>query len=65
MDAIFRLSIAARLLGRILFASGFRLGDSLPDSLVNALGRYLFPVFASALLWMPGMDVQAFLEKKR
>lgn len=33
------------------FAPGFWLGDALPDSLVNALGGYLFPVVASALLW--------------
>lgn len=33
------------------FAPGFWLGDALPDSLVNALGGYLFPVFASALIW--------------
>ncbi|HEV7374695.1 MAG TPA: hypothetical protein VGN95_08255 [Pyrinomonadaceae bacterium] len=33
------------------FAPGFWLGDALPASLVNALGGYLFPVFASALIW--------------
>lgn len=33
------------------FAPGFWLGDALPDSLVNSLGGYLFPVFASALIW--------------
>ncbi len=33
------------------FAPGFWLGDALPDSLVNALGGYLFPVFASTLIW--------------
>ncbi|HWS99066.1 MAG TPA: hypothetical protein VN256_02265 [Pyrinomonadaceae bacterium] len=33
------------------FAPGFWLGDSLPNSLVNALGGYLFPVFASAVIW--------------
>lgn len=33
------------------FAPGFWLGDALPDSFVNALGGYLFPVFASALVW--------------
>jgi hypothetical protein len=33
------------------FAPGFWLGDSLPNSLVNALGGYLFPVFASAAIW--------------
>jgi hypothetical protein len=33
------------------FAPGFWLGDALPRSLVNALGGYLFPVFASALIW--------------
>jgi hypothetical protein len=33
------------------FAPGFWLGDALPSSLVNALGGYLFPVFASALIW--------------
>jgi hypothetical protein len=33
------------------FAPGFWLGDSLPNSLVNALGGYLFPVFASAVVW--------------
>lgn len=33
------------------FAPGFWLGDALPDSLVNALGGYLFPVFASTIIW--------------
>lgn len=33
------------------FAPGFWLGDALPDSLVNALGGYLFPVFTSILIW--------------
>ena len=33
------------------FAPGFWLGDSLPNSLVNAFGGYLFPVFASAVVW--------------
>lgn len=33
------------------FAPGFWLGDALPNSLVNALGSYLFPVIASALIW--------------
>jgi hypothetical protein len=33
------------------FAPGFRLGDALPDAAVNALGGYLFPVFASAVIW--------------
>ena len=33
------------------FAPGFWLGDLLPNSLVNALGGYLFPVFASAVVW--------------
>ena len=33
------------------FAPGFWLGDALPDSMVNALGGYLFPVFASAIIW--------------
>ena len=33
------------------FAPGFWLGDALPDSTVNALGGYLFPVFASAVIW--------------
>jgi hypothetical protein len=33
------------------FAPGFWLGDSLPNSLVNALGGHLFPVFASAAVW--------------
>lgn len=33
------------------FTPGFRLGDALPDRVVNALGGYLFPVFASALIW--------------
>jgi hypothetical protein len=33
------------------FAPGFWLGNLLPDSIVNALGGYLFPVFASALIW--------------
>lgn len=34
------------------FAPGFWLGDLLPVSLVNALGGYLFAVFASAVIWM-------------
>lgn len=34
------------------FAPGFWLGDALPESIVNALGGYLFPVFASAVIWM-------------
>ena len=33
------------------FAPGFWLGDALPDSIVNALGGYLFPVIASAVIW--------------
>ena len=33
------------------FAPGFWLGNALPDSIVNALGSYLFPVFASAIIW--------------
>jgi hypothetical protein len=33
------------------FAPGFWLGDALPNSIVNALGGYLFPVFASTLIW--------------
>ena len=33
------------------FAPGFWLGDALPNSFVNALGGYLFAVFASALIW--------------
>ena len=33
------------------FAPGFWLGDALPESVVNALGGYRFPVFASALIW--------------
>ncbi len=33
------------------FAPGFWLGDALPDSVVNTLGGYLFPVFASAIIW--------------
>ena len=33
------------------FAPGFWLGNALPDSIVNALGGHLFPVFASALIW--------------
>jgi hypothetical protein len=33
------------------FAPGFWLGDLLPTSLVNTLGGYLFPVFASAVIW--------------
>jgi hypothetical protein len=33
------------------FAPGFWLGDSLPNPMVNALGGYLFPVFASAVVW--------------
>ena len=32
------------------FAPGFWLGDALPDQVVNALGGYLFPVIASALI---------------
>lgn len=34
-----------------VFAPGFWVGDTLPNSLVNALGGYLFPVYASAILW--------------
>jgi hypothetical protein len=34
------------------FAPGFWLGDALPDSVINTLGGYLFPVFASAIIWM-------------
>jgi hypothetical protein len=33
------------------FAPGFWLGDALPERFVNALGGYLFPVFASAVIW--------------
>lgn len=33
------------------FAPGFWLSDLLPDSLVNTLGGYLFPVYASAVIW--------------
>jgi hypothetical protein len=33
------------------FAPGFWLGDALPTSLVNTLSGYLFPVFASFLIW--------------
>ncbi len=33
------------------FAPGFWLGDALPDSVVNSLGGYLFPVIASAIIW--------------
>ena len=33
------------------FAPGFWLGDALPEGVVNALGGYLFPVFASAVIW--------------
>ena len=33
------------------FAPGFWLSDLLPDSLVNTLGGYLFPVFASYIIW--------------
>ena len=33
------------------FAPGFWLSDALPDSLVNTFGGYLFPVFASILIW--------------
>lgn len=33
------------------FAPGFWLGDALPEGVVNALGGYLFPVIASALIW--------------
>lgn len=33
------------------FAPGFWLGDALPDAAVNAVGGYLFPVLASALIW--------------
>jgi hypothetical protein len=50
------LALAAYLLPLTLliyfFAPGFSLGDALPNSIVNALGGYLFPVFASALIWM-------------
>lgn len=49
------LALAAYLLPFTLliyfFAPGFRLGDALPDVVVNALGGYLFPVFASAIIW--------------
>jgi hypothetical protein len=49
------LALAAYLLPLTLliyfFAPGFRLGDALPDAVVNALGGYLFPVFASAIIW--------------
>ncbi|MDT4969739.1 MAG: hypothetical protein QOJ64_4476 [Acidobacteriota bacterium] len=34
------------------FAPGFWLGDVLPASLVSKLGGDLFPVFASAIIWM-------------
>lgn len=34
------------------FAPGFWLGNALPDRVINALGGYLFPVIASALIWM-------------
>jgi hypothetical protein len=33
------------------FAPGFWLGDALPDKAVYALGGYLFPVIASAIIW--------------
>jgi hypothetical protein len=33
------------------FAPGFWLGNALSDGVVNSLGGYLFPVFASALIW--------------
>ncbi|HKQ99794.1 MAG TPA: hypothetical protein VJT09_03925 [Pyrinomonadaceae bacterium] len=33
------------------FAPGFWLGDALPDGAVNSLGGYLFPVFASLVIW--------------
>ena len=33
------------------FAPGFWIGDALPDSFVNTLGGYLFPIFASAIIW--------------
>lgn len=49
------LTVAAYLLPFTLliyfFAPGFRLGDALPDGIVNALGGYLFPVFAAAVIW--------------
>ena len=32
-------------------APGFWLGDSIPVHAVNALGGYLFPVYASAVIW--------------
>lgn len=34
-----------------VFAPGFWLGDSLPETVVNALGGYLFPVYVSAIIW--------------
>ena len=34
------------------FAPGFWLGDVFPASVVRALGSDLFPVFASAIIWM-------------
>jgi hypothetical protein len=34
-----------------LFAPGFWLGDLLPAAPVNRLGGYLFPVFASFIVW--------------
>ncbi len=33
------------------FAPGFWLGDAFSKSLVNSLGSYLFPVFASTIFW--------------
>ena len=33
------------------FAPGFWLSDQLPDATVNMLGGYLFPVFASFIIW--------------
>jgi hypothetical protein len=33
------------------FAPGFWAGDALPERAVNALGGYLFPVIASAIIW--------------
>jgi hypothetical protein len=33
------------------FAPGFWIGDALPNTIVNALGGYLFPVIVSVVLW--------------
>jgi hypothetical protein len=51
LTAIAYLSMFSFTLMLYFFAPGFWLGDLLPSSLVNALGGYLFAVFASAVIW--------------